>query len=77
MALKLPDDLSCLLLREEMHADLLKLSTRSKELLAKRSSHFVWVDEPDIIVEAIRDLLALKRDLNEKILNFLPNRNGT
>ena len=44
-------------LREKMHAELLQLSTNSIQLQAKKSSHFVWVDEPEIIVSAIQQLL--------------------
>ncbi|MDJ0775187.1 MAG: alpha/beta hydrolase [Mastigocoleus sp. MO_167.B18] len=44
-------------LREKMHTELLQLSTNSIQLQATKSSHFVWVDEPEIIVSAIQQLL--------------------
>ena len=44
-------------LRDKMHAELLQLSTNSIQLQATKSSHFVWVDEPEIIVSAIQQLL--------------------
>jgi pimeloyl-ACP methyl ester carboxylesterase len=44
-------------LREAMHEELLGLSTNCTQWAAKHSSHFVWVDEPDAILAAIRQLL--------------------
>lgn len=44
-------------LREKMHAKLLMLSMSCREIQASQSSHFVWIDEPEIIVAAVRDLL--------------------
>jgi pimeloyl-ACP methyl ester carboxylesterase len=44
-------------LRERMHAQLLKLSTDCTQLQANRSGHFVWIDEPEIILAAIQKLL--------------------
>ncbi len=44
-------------LRERMHEELLKLSTECQQLQASKSSHFVWVDEPQIIVEAVKIIL--------------------
>lgn len=45
-------------LREAMHRELLRLSTNCTQLVAKHSSHFVWVDEPEVILAAIRQLLS-------------------
>ncbi len=45
-------------LRTEMHADLMKLSTSCTQLPASSSSHFVWIDQPEIIVQAINRLLC-------------------
>lgn len=44
-------------LRERMHNELLKLSTDCTQLQATRSGHFVWVDEPEIILAAIQKIL--------------------
>ena len=41
----------------EMQVDLLKLSTRSKQVLATRSGHFVMLDQPDVVIEAIKELV--------------------
>ena len=43
--------------RDRIHQALLKLSTHSQQVLAKRSSHFVWIDEPEIIINAVAGLL--------------------
>jgi pimeloyl-ACP methyl ester carboxylesterase len=44
-------------LREKMHADLSKLSTDFLQVEASKSGHFVWVDQPDVIVDAVRTVL--------------------
>lgn len=44
-------------LREKMHAELLKLSTDCIQLQAPKSDHFVWVDSPEIILNAIKIIL--------------------
>jgi hypothetical protein len=44
-------------LRDQMHAELLKLSSNCTQIAATQSSHFVWVDEPEIIVAAIQTIL--------------------
>lgn len=45
-------------LGEELQADLADLSTNSELIVAEGSGHFVHLDRPDVVVEAIRDLLA-------------------
>ncbi|MCU0532989.1 MAG: alpha/beta hydrolase [Hydrococcus sp. Prado102] len=45
-------------LRDKMHEELLKLSDNCKQIQAPNSSHFVWVDEPEIIVGAIQAILT-------------------
>jgi pimeloyl-ACP methyl ester carboxylesterase len=47
-------------LRDTMHDELLKLSTNCKQIQALNSSHFVWIDEPEIIIAAIREMLELR-----------------
>jgi hypothetical protein len=44
-------------LREEMHLELGKLSRDFLEIQADKSSHFVWMDQPDVIIDAVRILL--------------------
>ncbi len=44
-------------LREQMHKDLSNLSTDCVQLQANKSGHFVWIDEPDIIVDAVKIVL--------------------
>ena len=39
--------------RDRIHLDLLKLSTRTQQVLASHSSHFVWIDEPELIINAV------------------------
>ncbi len=51
-------------LRTQMHHDLMSLSTHSTQLLAERSSHFVWIDQPEMIVQAVQ--LALEQARPQK-----------
>lgn len=44
-------------LREKMHAELSNLSTEYFQVEASKSGHFVWVDRPDVIVDAVRTVL--------------------
>lgn len=44
-------------LREKMHLNLCNLSTDCLQIQADRSSHFVWIDRPDIIIEAVKLIL--------------------
>ena len=44
-------------LRDEMHQELLKLSTNCIQLPAQNSGHFVWLDQPEVMVKAVKILL--------------------
>ena len=44
-------------LRDRMHIELLKLSSDCTQIQATQSGHFVWIDEPEIIVMAIQQLV--------------------
>lgn len=44
-------------LREKMHVELCKLSTNCLQVEASESGHFVWIDQPDIIVDAVSTVL--------------------
>ena len=44
-------------LRDKIHHHLSLLSSNYTEIPASNSSHFVWIDEPEIIVKAIAKLL--------------------
>ncbi|MDZ7963345.1 MAG: alpha/beta hydrolase [Aulosira sp. DedQUE10] len=44
-------------LRDKMHSEILNLSTDCVEIQANKSSHFVWIDQPEVIVAAILQIL--------------------
>lgn len=44
-----------------LQADLLKLSTNSRQVFADKSTHFVNFDQPEIIVEQVRQLIEFSR----------------
>lgn len=45
-------------------AELLRLSRKSSQVMARRSGHEVSLDEPELVVAAIRDVLAAVRKLS-------------
>jgi pimeloyl-ACP methyl ester carboxylesterase len=47
--------------RDRMHVDLSNLSTNCLQVFASDSSHFVWIDEPKLIVSAVSTLLSKLR----------------
>ena len=49
-------------LRDRIHEHLLQLSSNTRQVHATQSSHFVWVDEPEIIVRAVQELLGDSRE---------------
>ncbi len=44
-------------LRDRMHDALMRLSTRCGQLMAENSGHFVWVDEPEVMLTAVKQVL--------------------
>jgi pimeloyl-ACP methyl ester carboxylesterase len=44
-------------LREKMHVELQCLSTQYLQIEASESGHFVWIDQPDVIVNAVEAVL--------------------
>jgi pimeloyl-ACP methyl ester carboxylesterase len=42
--------------RDRIHLDLLQLSTNSTQVYAHNASHFVWIDRPELIINAVADL---------------------
>jgi pimeloyl-ACP methyl ester carboxylesterase len=44
-------------LRHKMHLELIKLSSDCLQVDASQSSHFVWVDQPDLIVNAVKTII--------------------
>jgi hypothetical protein len=44
-------------LGDRMHIEIAKLSTTCIQLPASQSSHFVWVDQPEVIVNAVKIVL--------------------
>jgi len=43
----------------QMQQKLLELSDRSQLMFAENSSHFVWVDRPDVMIAAVRTVLEM------------------
>jgi pimeloyl-ACP methyl ester carboxylesterase len=45
-------------LRDMMHDNLSRLSNQYTQISAERSSHFVWIDEPELIIAAIKQIIT-------------------
>ncbi len=43
--------------RDRIHRDLMRLSTQTHQISASKSSHFVWIDEPELIIKAAKMLV--------------------
>jgi hypothetical protein len=43
---------------QKTQAALAKLSTKGKQIIAKESGHHIHIDEPDLVINAIRELLG-------------------
>lgn len=41
-----------------MHEELCKLSANCFQLEASKSGHFVWIDRPDVMVDAVKMVLS-------------------
>lgn len=46
---------------ETMQEDLAHLSTRSTQTVAKNSGHYIQIDRPDVVIDAVRDVLDQAR----------------
>jgi len=46
----------------ELQAKLLSLSANSKQLVAENSGHFIIIDRPDVVIEAIRQVVQSVRN---------------
>ena len=45
----------------ELQSDLMKLSTNSRHFFADHSSHFMNFDQPDLIIDAVRQIVETTR----------------
>jgi len=46
---------------EKMQKELAHLSTRGTQTIAKNSSHYIQIDRPDVVVEAVRNVVGQAR----------------
>ncbi|PZO36320.1 MAG: alpha/beta hydrolase [Pseudanabaena frigida] len=45
-------------LRDQMHLELSSLSTNFLQVEAHKSSHFIWIDQPDLIISSVRTVIS-------------------
>jgi len=45
----------------ELHADWLKLMPQAKQVLANKSGHFIQFDEPQLVIDAVREVVSAAR----------------
>jgi hypothetical protein len=64
----LPRDLSKSVnkLWEAMQEDLAHLSTRSTQTVAKNSGHYIQMDRPDVVIDAVRNVVDQARQAHSK-----------
>ena len=46
---------------QEMHKELARLSTRGKQIIATESGHNIHLDQPDLVIDAIREIVEQVR----------------
>lgn len=51
---------------EKMQEELVHLSTRGTQTIAKNSSHYIQIDRPDVVVDAIRKIVEQARQAPSK-----------
>ena len=45
-------------IREELQADLLTLSSNSKQIIAEQSGHYIHQDQPDLVIDVILEMVG-------------------
>jgi pimeloyl-ACP methyl ester carboxylesterase len=48
--------------QDEMQAELATLSPRGKRIIAEESGHFIQLDQPELVVDAIREVVEAARE---------------
>ena len=46
----------------ELQTKLISLSTNSKQIVAENSGHFIIIDRPDLVIEAIQKVVSAIRN---------------
>jgi hypothetical protein len=57
----------------QLQKELLSLSQNSKEIIAEKSTPFIIIDRPDMVIEAIRQVVQAVRN-NAKLKTALPQK---
>ncbi|MBE0669816.1 MAG: alpha/beta hydrolase [Anaerolineales bacterium] len=52
---------------QELQADLAKLSSNSRLLIAEKSGHGIQVDQPELVIDAIRQMVELVRNGSDSL----------
>ena len=65
----LPDELSSIwptdklgAIETSLQCDFLRLSPRSRQVIAEQSGHFIQKDQPELVVQAIREIVDMARN---------------
>jgi pimeloyl-ACP methyl ester carboxylesterase len=51
---------------QQMQNELAQLSTRSTHVIAKNSGHYIQIDRPDLVIEAVRKTVEQARQVNSR-----------
>jgi hypothetical protein len=57
----------------ELQTKLLSLSQNSKQIIAEKSGHFIIIDRPDVVIDAVRQVVQATRN-SAKLSVYLPKR---
>jgi pimeloyl-ACP methyl ester carboxylesterase len=44
-----------------MQKELAGLSSQGKQVIAQKSGHYIQLDEPELVIDAIRELIAVNQ----------------
>lgn len=53
---------------EKMQEELARLSTRGTQVIAKNSSHYIQIDRPDVVIDAVRNVVQQARTPQSTVL---------
>ena len=48
---------------QQMQEELAQLSTKGTQVIAKNSGHYIQLDRPDLVIEAVRSIVDQARDV--------------
>ena len=63
-----PDELS--VIETDLQRELLKLSGKSKQVIAEHSGHFIQLSQPQLVIDAIHEVVEMARDSEKGVCSL-------